>query len=92
MTWPPPWNGTVALLGEPDSWHRLRQYPALIPAATEEMLRYDSPVQLTTRIATEDVKAGGSVIAAGRAVVVSIGYTEPVSPQAWRGTALGSRL
>jgi cytochrome P450 len=37
------------------------------------MLRYDSPVQLTSRIATEDVEVGGSVIAAGRPVVVSIG-------------------
>ena len=66
-------NGTVALLGEPGSWQRLRQDPALIPAAIEEMLRYDSPVQLTSRIATEDAEAGGSVIAAGRAVLVSIG-------------------
>src|SRR5215467_11067219 len=43
-------NGTVALLGEPGSWQRLRQDPALVPAAIEEVLRYDSPVQLTSRI------------------------------------------
>jgi cytochrome P450 len=66
-------NGTVVLLGDPDSWDRLRQDPALVPAAIEEMLRYDSPAQLTYRIATEDVEVGGSVIAAGRAVIVSIG-------------------
>ena len=66
-------NGTVALLGDPDSWDRLRQDPALVPAAIEEMLRYDSPVQLTARIATEDVEVGGSVIAAGRPVIVFIG-------------------
>jgi cytochrome P450 len=66
-------NGAVALLGDPDSWDRLRQDPALIPAAIEEMLRYDSPVQLTLRIATEDVEVGGTVIAAGRPVVVFIG-------------------
>jgi cytochrome P450 len=66
-------NGTVALLGDPDSWDRLGRDPALVPAAIEEMLRYDSPVQLTVRIATEDVEVGGSVIAAGRPVVVSIG-------------------
>jgi cytochrome P450 len=66
-------NGTVALLGDPDSWNRLRQDPALVPAAIEEMLRYDSPVQLTSRTATEDVEVGGSVIPAGRAVVVLIG-------------------
>jgi len=66
-------NGTTALLGDPDSWDRLRRDPALVPAAIEEMLRYDSPVQLTARTATEDVEAGGSVIAAGRAVIVCIG-------------------
>jgi cytochrome P450 len=66
-------NGTVALLGDPDSWSRLRQDPGLIPAALEEMLRYDSPVQLTSRIATQDVEVGGTVIEAGRAVLVSIG-------------------
>jgi cytochrome P450 len=66
-------NGTVALLGDPDGWDRLRQDPAVVPAAVEEMLRYDSPVQLTSRTATEDVEVGGSVIAAGRTVVVCIG-------------------
>src|SRR5580658_3731456 len=66
-------NGSVALLGDPEGWDRLRQDPALVPAAIEEMLRYDSPVQLTSRIATEDVEVGGRVIAAGRPVIVSIG-------------------
>jgi cytochrome P450 len=66
-------NGTVALLGDPDSWNRLRQDPALVPAAIEEMLRYDSPVQLTARIATEDIEVGGSTIGAGRPVIVFIG-------------------
>ena len=66
-------NGMVALLGDPDSWDRLRHVPALVPAAIEEMLRYDSPVQLTARIATEDVEVGGGVIAAGRAVIALIG-------------------
>jgi cytochrome P450 len=66
-------NGTVALLGDPGGWERLRQYPALVPTAIEEMLRYDSPVQLTSRTATEEVEVGGTVIAAGRTVLVSIG-------------------
>jgi cytochrome P450 len=66
-------NGTVALLGDPAGWDRLRQDPALVPTAIEEMLRYDSPVQLTSRIATEEVELGGRVIAAGRAVLVAIG-------------------
>ena len=66
-------NGTVALLGDPEAWSRLREDPTLIPAAIEEMLRYDSPVQLTSRVATEDVEVGGNLIAAGRPVIVSIG-------------------
>ena len=59
-------NGTVALLGDPASWDRLRQDPALVPATIEETLRYDSPVQMTSRIATEDVEFGSPMIAAGR--------------------------
>ena len=66
-------NGTVALLGDPDAWDLLRQDPALVPAAIEEILRYDSPVQLTSRIATEEVELGGRAIAPGRAVLVAIG-------------------
>ena len=66
-------NGTVALIGDPDGWDRLRQDPALVPTAIEEMLRYDSPVQLTSRIATEEVELGDRVIAAGRTVLVAIG-------------------
>jgi hypothetical protein len=37
------------------------------------MLRYDSPVQMTSRIATEEVELGGRVIPAGRSVLVAIG-------------------
>jgi cytochrome P450 len=66
-------NGAVALLGDPGGWDRLRQDPALIPAAVEEMLRYDSPIQLTLRIATEDVEVAGRVIGAGKPVIVFIG-------------------
>jgi cytochrome P450 len=66
-------NGVVALLGEPSQWERLREDPALIPGAVEELLRYDSPVQLTSRIATEDVDVDGTVICKGTSVMVAIG-------------------
>jgi cytochrome P450 len=66
-------NGTVALLGEPGQWQRLRAEPALIPGAVEELLRYDSPVQMTSRIATEDVDVDGMVIKQGQPVIVAIG-------------------
>ena len=66
-------NGTVALLGDPDGWDRLHQDPAQVPAAVEEMLRYDSPVQLTFRVATEDAEVGDSVFTAGQSVIALIG-------------------
>jgi cytochrome P450 len=66
-------NGTVALLGEQEQWDRLRQEPVLVPAAVEELLRYDSPVQMTSRIATQDVDVGGTVIPKGAPIIVAIG-------------------
>jgi cytochrome P450 len=66
-------NGTVALLAEQDQWARLRDEPALAPAAVEELLRYDSPVQVTSRNATEDVEVDGTVIPKGASVIVAIG-------------------
>jgi cytochrome P450 len=66
-------NGTVALLGEPEHWERLAEEPALVPAAVEELLRYDSPVQVTSRTATEDVDLGGTLIPTGTTVIVAIG-------------------
>ena len=44
-------NGTLALLRNPAEAQRLRDDPALIRSGVEELLRYDSPVQLTSRIA-----------------------------------------
>ena len=66
-------NGTVALLGEHEQWERLHHEPALVHAAVEEALRYDSPVQMTSRNATEDVDVDGTVIPQGSSVVVAIG-------------------
>ena len=66
-------NGTVALLSEQEHWQQLREEPALIPAAVEELLRYDSPVQMTSRIATEDVDVDGAVIPKGASIIVVIG-------------------
>jgi cytochrome P450 len=66
-------NGAVALLSVPGNWERLAEDPALIPAAVEEMLRYDSPVQLTARTATEDIDLDGTALPKGSSVIVSIG-------------------
>ncbi|HXW88472.1 MAG TPA: cytochrome P450 [Streptosporangiaceae bacterium] len=66
-------NGLVALLGERQQWEHLTAEPALIPAAVEELLRYDSPVQLTSRTATEHVDLDGVVIPQGASIIVAIG-------------------
>src|SRR3984957_10567708 len=66
-------NGTVALLGEQRHWERLHEEPALVPAALEELLRYDSPVQATMRTSTEDVDLDGTAMPKGTAVIVAIG-------------------
>ena len=66
-------NGAVALLGERAPWRLLGEEPALIPAAVEELLRYDSPVQMTSRLAAEDVEVDGTVISRGSSIIVAIG-------------------
>ncbi len=66
-------NGIVALLGDRASWERLRAEPALVPTAVEEVLRYDSPVQMTSRIASEDVEVDGVVIPRGEPIILAIG-------------------
>jgi cytochrome P450 len=66
-------NGTVALLTQREAWHRLGTDPQAVPGAVEELLRYDSPVQLTSRIATQDVDLNGSFIPRGAPVIVALG-------------------
>jgi cytochrome P450 len=66
-------NGMLALLRNPEELERLRRDPDALPGAIEELLRYDSPVQATVRVATEDVEIGGEAIAQGSMVLLSIG-------------------
>ena len=66
-------NGLLALLRHPEQLERVRSDPALVAGAVEELLRYDSPVQRTARIATEDVELGGKVIPKHALVVAAIG-------------------
>lgn len=55
-------NGTLALIHHPDQWERLKQDPSLMMRATEEILRYDSPVKRAPRIAAEDLDVRGKTI------------------------------
>jgi cytochrome P450 len=63
-------NGVVALLQNPDQLDRLRDDPELWPSAIEEILRFDSPVQMTARTALCDVEMAGQRIAAGDMVAL----------------------
>lgn len=66
-------NGTLALLRHPDQLRRLRDNPDLLDSAVNEMLRYDSPVQLDGRFAEEDIDIGGTRIPAGERMICAIG-------------------
>jgi cytochrome P450 len=61
-------NGLLALLRHPDQLERLRHEEGIERQAVEELLRYDSPVQMTGRIAKEDIEIGGKVVRAGQGV------------------------
>ena len=52
-------NGVLALLRNPDQLQRLREDPALIPGAVEELLRFDSPVQTDFRRVVADCEVSG---------------------------------
>jgi cytochrome P450 len=66
-------NGVVALLAHPEQMDRLRNDPALIKPAVEELLRYDSPVQMATeRYTREDVTLAGATIPRGQLVFAVI--------------------
>jgi cytochrome P450 len=66
-------NGTLALLRHPDQLRRLRDDPSLIDRALEELLRYDSPVQIVLRFATQDMELGDKHIRRGSQLVILIG-------------------
>ena len=66
-------NGTLALLRNPDQLRRLQDDPSLIPAAVEELLRYDGPVQGTGRVAMEELEIDGRPVKTGQVVFCVLG-------------------
>lgn len=66
-------NGMVALLAQPEAARELRSDPALDTHAVDELLRHDSPVQMTMRIATERVELGQRLIERGAVLVLCTG-------------------
>lgn len=63
-------NGIRLLLTHPDQLAVLREDPSLWAGAVEEILRYDSPVQLTARVARTDTEVAGTAIRRGELVVI----------------------
>jgi len=66
-------NGALALLRHPDQLDLLRREPKRIPGAVEELLRYDSPVQLTSRLVLEDGELCGRPLRPGEQLVLLLG-------------------
>jgi cytochrome P450 len=67
-------NGLLALHRNPDQLKLLREDPSLTAGAVEELLRYDSSVQVTGRTTLEDVdEIGGTALAKGQSVICLLG-------------------
>ncbi len=66
-------NGTFALLRHPEQWRAVVADAELVPGAVEEMIRYDSSLQLFERTATRDVTIAGVTLAEGQKVAALLG-------------------
>jgi len=66
-------NGLLSLLRNPGELARLRIDFSLLPSTIEELLRYESPIQYTTRLAPADIELGGKLIRKRQAVVALMG-------------------
>jgi cytochrome P450 len=66
-------NGTMALLTHRDQLERLAADPDLDANAVDELLRYDSPVQVSRRIATTEIEVAGEAVEPGELVLTLLG-------------------
>jgi cytochrome P450 len=88
-------NAVVLLDGHRDQWDALLADPAGWDGAVEEVLRHDSPVQITGRSVRDDVVVGGWELRAGTRVTVLLGaanrdpdvFTDPARFDITRGNA-----
>ena len=91
-------NGMLALLRHPEALQRLRDDPSVIPAAVEEMLRFDSPVQADFRRVLGDCEVSGVPLRKRDNVVLLLGAANR-DPEVFEdpdrfdvGRSLGSHL
>ncbi|MBR1222027.1 cytochrome P450 [Bradyrhizobium sp. U87765 SZCCT0131] len=75
-------NGVLALLQAPDQMALLRQRPDLAREAVDELLRYDSPVQITQRVVTQDMVLADTPVRAGDEIMMVLGAANR-DPQAF---------
>ena len=61
-------GGCLALAHRPQQWARLRAQPELIKSATDEMIRWVTPIKHFMRSATREVEVGGVTIKQGDGV------------------------
>ncbi|MET7990681.1 cytochrome P450 [Amycolatopsis sp. NPDC005232] len=66
-------NGVLALLTYRSEWERLGSDPSLLDSAVEELIRFDAPLQLFERTATEDVEIAGYPVARGAKIGALLG-------------------
>jgi unspecific monooxygenase len=66
-------NGALALLHTPNQLALLRQRPELIGPAVDEFLRFDGPVQISQRVATEDLDLFGQKVRKGDEILLILG-------------------
>ncbi|HEY3252593.1 MAG TPA: cytochrome P450 [Polyangiaceae bacterium] len=66
-------NGVLALCDNPEQQARLRNHPGSTRTAIEEVLRFDSPIQMLARIATSDHELHGQSIQAGNVLRFVVG-------------------
>jgi cytochrome P450 len=66
-------NGIYTLLRHPGAYEELRNDESLLPAAVEELLRYESPVQAFGRVVKTDLEVEGTPLPAGSGITFMIG-------------------
>lgn len=66
-------NSILSLINHPDQMSMLKENPSLMSSAVEEFLRYESPTQMTARVASEDIEMKGVTIREGDQVYILLG-------------------
>jgi cytochrome P450 len=66
-------NGMLAMLRDPRAWSQVVEDPALVVPAAEEMMRFDSSLQIFERTATRPVEVHGTIVGEGQKIAALLG-------------------